>query len=73
MLCYSMLRRAEELLKRICAIDSPRPAVDMEDAGLVARLMALFHGNAEGTSINEAVPVQDRQQAASMPGGYKHP
>ena len=61
-------RRAEELLKRLCAVDSPRPAVDLEDAAIVARLMRLFHGNAEGAAVEEGVPEADRQQAASMPG-----
>ena len=61
-------RRAEELLKRLCAVDSPRPAVDLEDPAIVARLMRLFHGNAEGAAMEEGVPELDRQQAASMPG-----
>ena len=37
-------RRAEELLKRLCAIDSPKPLVDLEDSRLMARLMGMFHG-----------------------------
>ena len=52
----------------MCAVDSPRPAVDLEDAAIVARLMRLFHGNAEGAAVEEGVPEADRQQAASMPG-----
>ncbi|KAG2487332.1 hypothetical protein HYH03_014048 [Edaphochlamys debaryana] len=42
-------RRAEELLKRSAALDSGRPAADLESPALVRRLLSLFHGG--GTQL----------------------
>ncbi|GAX79566.1 hypothetical protein CEUSTIGMA_g7007.t1 [Chlamydomonas eustigma] len=59
--------RAEELMKRLLALDSPKPVVDLEDAVLMSSLMKLFHGNAEGPFIDESLPQDKRQQPASLP------
>lgn len=50
-------RRGEELFKRICATDGPRPAVDLErSASTLTALFALFHGDAAPNAPN-ATPV----------------
>ncbi|KAG1660153.1 hypothetical protein FOA52_007810 [Chlamydomonas sp. UWO 241] len=59
--------RCDELLKRVCGLDSGKPSVDLEDAALVGRLMRMFHGNAEGTVRHDGLAVEARTQAASTP------
>ncbi len=44
-----------------CSTDGHRPAVDQEDAALVARLFALFHGTPEGAT---GVPPGERATPA---------
>ncbi len=45
-----------------CSTDGNRPAVDLEDAALITRLFALFHGTPEGAP---GVPAHER----AMPAG----
>ncbi|KAK9810293.1 hypothetical protein WJX72_008148 [[Myrmecia] bisecta] len=40
-------RRGDELLRKRCGLDSPKPAVDLEDKALVDKLFALFHGRTD--------------------------
>ncbi|KIZ04640.1 proteasome component ECM29 [Monoraphidium neglectum] len=41
-------RRGEALARRLCGVESPKTSVDLEDAGLVGRLMALVLGGGGG-------------------------
>lgn len=40
-------RRGEELLRKRCGLDSPKPSVDLESASLMAKLFHLFQGSPE--------------------------
>lgn len=60
-------RRGEELLKRCCALDSVKPAVNLEDPVLAAALFSLFHGNSGETTLDSSVPA-DRRRAPAGPG-----
>jgi proteasome component ECM29 len=55
--------KAEELLKRLCSIDGPRPSIDLEHPVLISKMMRLFHG----TSEDETVTASERKQPASLP------
>lgn len=59
--CLRACRRAEDLLKRSGALDSGKPAADLEDAQLITRLYRLFHG--------DAVQLQYGAGAAAAAGG----
>ncbi|MEW5319235.1 MAG: hypothetical protein WDW38_010400 [Sanguina aurantia] len=59
--------RGEELLKRCCALDSVKPAVNLEDPVLAAALFSLFHGNSGETTLDSSVPA-DRRRAPAGPG-----
>ncbi|KAK9834910.1 hypothetical protein WJX81_007994 [Elliptochloris bilobata] len=63
-------RRAEELLRKRCSTDGNRPAVDLEDAALVERLFALFHGTLKGAPgvlpAERATPAGPALQARLM-------
>lgn len=39
-------RRGEELLRKQCGLDSPKPSVNLEDSALLDRLFHLFQGSA---------------------------
>lgn len=62
-------RRGEELLRRLCNVDAAKPAVDLEEAGLVARLMGLLLGGerrptAETPAATAVVPPAAAPAAA---------
>lgn len=57
---------SEDLLKRLCAVDSSKPAVDLERKELVAQMMALFHGDSALTKDTD-VPLANRRQPAGTP------
>lgn len=61
---YPHFRRGEELLKKCCALDSVKPAVNLEDAGLVVSLFSLFHGNSSETTLDSSVAVEKRRAPA---------
>lgn len=57
-------RRGEELLRKRCGLDSPKPSVNLEDHALLDKLFHLFQGSAgtdaEGVAGGaEGVPPQD--------------
>ena len=41
-----MNRRGEELLKKICCLDTPKPSVNLESANLIRELLDVFLGDA---------------------------
>lgn len=46
-LCCARIRRGEELLRKRCGLDSPKPSVDLESPLLMAKLFDLFKGSPE--------------------------
>ena len=50
-------KRGDELLRKRCAVDSPKPAVDLEDAGLVRKCLTFCK-----TDINADEEGSDRVQ-----------
>lgn len=57
-------RRGEELLRKRCGLDSPKPSVNLEDPTLLDKLFHLFQGSAgsdaEGVpGDQEGAPPQD--------------
>ena len=61
--CMGPCRRGEELLRKRCGLDSPKPSVNLEDPALVANLFRLFQGSAQpaggGDSQAAAAAVPD--------------
>jgi proteasome component ECM29 len=55
--------RGEELLKKRCAVDSPKPSVNLEDPTIIQMLSTLFLG----TVSREDLPKDARKQPASPP------
>ena len=57
------------MLRKRCGLDSPKPSVNLEDSGLMAKLFNLFQGsvqpNMSGAS-QEAAAVPDDQ---TLPAG----
>lgn len=58
---------SEDLLKRLCAVDSSKPAFDLEEPALVGRMMDLFHGDSPNL-VDKEPPAQLKRQPASTPG-----
>lgn len=55
-------RRGEELLRKRCGLDSPKPSVNLEDSALMAKLFHLFQGSVQpntGSASQEAAAVPD--------------
>ena len=55
-------RRGEELLRKRCGLDSPKPSVNLEDSALMAKLFNLFQGSVQpnmGGASQEAAAVPD--------------
>ncbi len=53
-------RRGEELLRKRCGLDSPKPSVNLEDPALMTKLFHLFQGSAQpslGSDNQEAATV----------------
>ncbi|GBF95386.1 hypothetical protein Rsub_07814 [Raphidocelis subcapitata] len=50
-------RRGEALVRRLCGVESARPSVDLEDAELAGRLMAMVTGAAEDGGPQTATAV----------------
>ncbi|DBB07277.1 TPA: hypothetical protein ACH3X3_008782 [Trebouxia sp. C0006] len=62
-------RRGEELLRKRCGLDSPKPSVNLEDSALMAKLFNLFQGSVQpnmGGASQEAAAVPDDQ---TLPAG----
>lgn len=55
--------RGEELLKKRCAVDSPKPSVNLEDPTIIQMMSTLFLG----TVAREDLPEDARKQPAPPP------
>ncbi len=73
-------RRGEELSKRLCATEGPKPAVDLDrdPQGVLTHLFALFHGTAglagsklPGLPDAATLPPDAHKQPASAAGGSR--
>ncbi|KAK9863656.1 hypothetical protein WJX84_005457 [Apatococcus fuscideae] len=58
----AVARRGEELQKKQCPYDTTKPAVDLEDAGLISSLMEAFLGTTDNAT---AVPPPRRVRPAN--------
>ena len=45
-------RRGDELVKKMCSLDTIKPTVDLEEPSLLARVFSLFHGNSADANIS---------------------
>lgn len=62
-------RRGDDLLRRHCGTEGPRPAVDLEgDPALLAALFGLFHGHNPAMPGADGTPEGKRAQPASAAG-----
>ncbi|KAL3147888.1 hypothetical protein ABBQ32_002606 [Trebouxia sp. C0010 RCD-2024] len=50
-------RRGEELLRKRCGLDSPKPSVNLEDPALISKLFHLFQGSPEPQAASTTQPA----------------
>ena len=60
-------RRGEELLRKRCGLDSPKPSVNLDNPALMAKLFQLFQGSPEHATANTS------QQTAVVPDDHVLP
>ncbi len=56
-------RRGEELLRKRCGLDSPKPSVNLDDSALIAKLFHLFQGSVQPNMGSASAS----QEAAAVP------
>ena len=62
-------RRGEELLRKRCGLDSPKPSVNLDDSALIAKLFHLFQGSVQPNMGSASAS----QEAAAVPDDHTLP
>ena len=62
-------RRGEELLRKRCGLDSPKPSVNLEDPSLISKLFHLFQGSPEAQAASTSQPAAAVADSHVLPAG----
>ena len=64
-------RRGEELLRKRCGLDSPKPSVNLDDPFLMSKLFHLFQGSSQGDAASNS--QQATAAATAVPDSHVLP